>query len=59
MKKLKWLSFILDILCAIIWTVELIMFFVIGTISPAVIATSLIVTILYFVQLAIFDFSKK
>lgn len=55
----KWISFIVDILCAILWTVELIMFFVTGTISPAFVIGSLIITILFFIQLAIFDFPKK
>ena len=59
MKKVKWLNFILDILCAIIWVLELVLFFVTGSISPAIIVTSLIVTIFYFIQLAIFDFPKK
>lgn len=56
---IKWISFIVDILCAIVWTVELITFFVTGTISPAFVIGSLIITIFYFVQLAIFDFPKK
>ena len=56
---IKWLSLILDILCAIIWTVELIIYFVVGTIAPGIIIASLIITIFSFIQLAFFDFPKK
>lgn len=55
----KRLSLILDILCAIIWTVELIKYCITGTIAPAIIIVALIVTILYFIQSAIVDFLKK
>lgn len=56
---IKWISLIFDILCAIFWTVELIIYCITGTITPAIIIVALIITILYFVQLAIFDFPKK
>ena len=56
---IKWLSLILDIFCAIMWTVELIIFCVTGAISPAIIIASLIIAIFSFIQLAIFDFPKK
>ena len=55
----KWLGLIIDILCAIIWTLELIMYAVGYAISPGIIIASLIITIFYFIQLAIFDFPKK
>jgi multidrug transporter EmrE-like cation transporter len=56
---IKWLSLILDILCAIFWTVELITYCVTGTIAPVIIIVALIITIFFFIQLALFDFPKK
>lgn len=60
---MKKFDLFLDILCALIWVIELIVFCVTGTLSAITIVCALILSIGYFIQniihTIIFDFSKK
>lgn len=56
---MKKFELFLDILCALIWIIELIVFCVTGTLSAITIVCALILSIGFFIQNIIFDFPKK